>query len=305
VPAAVRGSALIDELRAAGLQGRGGAAFPSWRKFAAIGLAQDPRSRAGAPVVVANGSEGEPKSIKDATLLRASPHLVIDGLLLAGQAIGANELYLVTTAAQLPFVLRAIAERSDAGAILVREVPEAFLSGEASAVIRSLDGGPSLPRDKAMRVSASGLGGRPTLLQNVETLAQVALIARFGAEWFRRLGTESEPGTRLVTVSGDDLAPTVREVVGGMTLGGLVEAAGGTADGLQAAREAHERGACPLRRVARRGHPRSARLPPVRLARFGGGRELPRVPVGAPVRTVRQWVAQDGRGARPSRPRKS
>jgi NADH:ubiquinone oxidoreductase subunit F (NADH-binding) len=227
-------SRLIDELQASGLQGRGGAAFPAWRKLAAVDHAKDPRSLADAPVVVANGAEGEPRSAKDATLLAASPHLVIDGLLLAGRAIGAAEFHLVTTAARLPNVSRAVAERADAIAIRVHEVPEAFLSGEASAVIRAIGGGPSLPRDKAMRLSSSGLGGRPTLLHNVETLAQTALIARFGATWFRRLGTESEPGTRLVTVSGGRLAPTVREVVGGMTIASLVEAAGGTTDGLGA-----------------------------------------------------------------------
>ncbi|WP_394770950.1 NADH-ubiquinone oxidoreductase-F iron-sulfur binding region domain-containing protein [Lacisediminihabitans sp.] len=225
---------LIDELQASGLQGRGGAAFPAWRKFAAVGSGQDPRSRGGAAVVVANGAEGEPRSAKDATLLRAAPHLVIDGLLLAGRTVGARELYLVTTAASLPYVARAIAERTDAAAIRLREVTEAFLSGEASAVIRSLEGGPALPRDKTRRLSASGLGGRPTLLNNVETLAQAALIARFGAEWFRRLGTEDEPGTRLVTVSGTDLAPTVREVAGGMMIAAIVRAAGGSTDGLGA-----------------------------------------------------------------------
>lgn len=234
VPNGRPASHLIDELQASGLQGRGGAAFPAWRKFAAAGSGQDPRSRAGAAVVVANGAEGEPRSAKDATLLRAAPHLVIDGLLLAGRTIGARELYLVTTAASLPYVARAIAERTDAAAIRLREVPEAFLSGEASAVIRSLEGGPALPRDKTHRLSSSGLGGRPTLLNNVETLAQVALIARFGAEWFRRLGTEDEPGTRLVTVSGSALAPTVREVAGGMTIAGLVRAAGGSTDNLAA-----------------------------------------------------------------------
>ncbi|WEO78602.1 NADH-ubiquinone oxidoreductase-F iron-sulfur binding region domain-containing protein [Cryobacterium sp. SO2] len=194
---AVTGSAeLLETLRAAGLEGRGGAGFPAWRKLAAVPAAA--RSRA---VVIGNAAEGEPLSIKDATLLRTAPHLVIDGLLSVAAAVNAAEAYLYAPAALLPHLGRALAERSDAGGVQMRAAAESFVSGEASAVVNALAGRPAVPRDGAIRLTTSGLGKRPTLLHNIETLAQIALIVRFGATWFRSLGTATDPGTRLVTVS--------------------------------------------------------------------------------------------------------
>ena len=234
------------------------------------------RTGSGSPLVVANGAEGEPLSGKDATLIEHAPHLVIDGAVLAAATIGSGEIVLYTTARLLPSFARAVAERDDvrlderapgrrgprrpgrptrdgrraASALLVRlvEAPETFLSGEASAAVAAVEGRPALPADRVQRLAVSGAHGRPTLVQNVETLAHVALIARFGAAWWRSIGPSDDPGTRLVTVSGGDgrapaspggavpVAPAgqVFEVTGSLSLRRIVAAAGIDPDGLRA-----------------------------------------------------------------------
>ncbi|WP_125613589.1 NADH-ubiquinone oxidoreductase-F iron-sulfur binding region domain-containing protein [Specibacter cremeus] len=207
------GTVFIERLQESGLAGRGGAGFATWRKFAAHG-----RDR---PVVVANGAEGEPLSCKDATLLAHAPHLVIDGLLVAGAVLSAKRLVLYAGAGSLPALASALADRPDAGAVRLVEAPDTFLAGETSAVANVLAGGPPIPLD---RVTASRT--RPTLVQNVETLAQVALIARYGPAWFRSAGTASDPGTRLVTVSGDVPSSQVLEVAGGAAVGDVLHVAG-------------------------------------------------------------------------------
>jgi NADH:ubiquinone oxidoreductase subunit F (NADH-binding) len=235
--------AVIDELRRSGLDGRGGAGFPVWRKIASVrentvranaarpnaarpntARANTGRTQSKPPLVIGNGSEGEPLSRKDETLLRQAPHLVIDGLVLCGTLVGASELSLYVSSAGADSVRRAIAERADAAHVRVTVAPEAFVAGEATAVANALERGVSVPRDHPLHLSQSGVGGRPTLVQNVETLAQLALIARFGAEWFRSIGTHDEPGTRLITVSGDVGVPQVLEVPGGTPLRMIVEA---------------------------------------------------------------------------------
>lgn len=190
----------LSEVAQAGLTGRGGAGFPAAAKLAAV------RAHAGPAVVVGNGAEGEPASGKDRWLLGAAPHLVLDGLQLAAAATGAAEVYLYAVPepdlqARLRF---ALAERSRAGldARPVRLVAAAagFLAGQETAVLRQLAGGPARPSYAPVRIAARGLGGRPTLLHNVETLAHLALIGRYGAAWFRAAGTPDEPGTVLTTV---------------------------------------------------------------------------------------------------------
>ncbi|PXA70833.1 NADH-ubiquinone oxidoreductase-F iron-sulfur binding region domain-containing protein [Cryobacterium arcticum] len=220
LPAAPGATTLLEMLHAAGLEGRGGAGFPAWRKLAALPAGRS--SARGAdrhPVVIGNAAEGEPLSIKDATLLRTAPHLVIDGLITVAAAVTAAEVYLYAPAALLPHVGRALTERSDAAAVTLRAAAESFLSGEASAVVNALAGRPALPRDLSVRLTTTGLSKRPTLLHNIETLAQIALIVRFGADWFRSLGTVESPGTRLVTVSrglpAADVAAGVSGVSGG------------------------------------------------------------------------------------------
>jgi NADH:ubiquinone oxidoreductase subunit F (NADH-binding) len=225
---------LLTTLDAVALAGRGGAGFPTARKWAAVAAG------AGAKVVIANGSEGEPASRKDRALLALNPHLVLDGLQLAAEAVGADVLYLFlppdprTNAA----VDRALAERSAHGTdrrpVLLVVAGDRYIAGEESAVVAALNGQPALPRVRTTRVFESGVRGRPTLVQNVETLAHVALIARHGAEWYRGIGTAEEPGTLLLTVSGWVSAPGVIEVTAGVGLTAAIDAAGGAIDGTQA-----------------------------------------------------------------------
>jgi NADH:ubiquinone oxidoreductase subunit F (NADH-binding) len=214
---------LLAEIEASGLTGRGGAAFPTAAKLRAV-------ARARSPLVVANGTEGEPASAKDKVLLAADPHLVIDGAVVAARLVGAEEIFLAAGRADRRGLLaleRAAAERSDGIALHVVAVPERFVAGQETALVNWLNGGQAKPT--VDRVFERGVDGRPTLVQNVETLANIALIARHDAEWFRRAGTADEPGTALVTVLGAvrtsgvgeiELGTTLREVLtrfGGMT----------------------------------------------------------------------------------------
>ncbi|MGT2463949.1 NADH-ubiquinone oxidoreductase-F iron-sulfur binding region domain-containing protein [Sinomonas atrocyanea] len=210
--------ALLTELEASGLAGRGGAGFPAWRKLSSISGRR--------PVVIANGAEGEPVSRKDAALLRRAPHLVLDGLLDAGEALGASQLFVYAPADALAAVAEAVAERRDARRVRLVEAPRTFISGEATAVVSALEGGPALPRDTTVRLSTSGYRGQPTLLHNIETLAHLALVARYGSAWFRSTGTREDPGTRLVSLAGDVPADAVLEVPGGATVREILQAGG-------------------------------------------------------------------------------
>lgn len=218
VPSTTR-DGLIPELERSGLDGRGGAAFPTWRKLAAIDPAR------GRPVVIGNGAEGEPLSIKDATLLTLAPHLVLDGLLLLADLIGARETYLYTGAAHLAALRAALTKRGEADAVTVRAAPDTFISGEASAVVNAIKTGRAVPTDRVTRLTETGLRGRPTLVYNVETLAQIALIARWGADWFRQLGSADEPGTRLLSITGHGHTRVI-EAAGGIRLDHALAAAG-------------------------------------------------------------------------------
>jgi NADH:ubiquinone oxidoreductase subunit F (NADH-binding) len=216
---------LISELDASGLSGRGGAGFPTGRKIAAV--------TGHKPVVIGNGAEGEPLSAKDAMLLMRAPHLVLDGLNLAARAVEADKVYLYLPENAVPAVTCALEERAAAGLadfdIAMIEAPATFVAGEESAAVRLIEGGPALPRDRRTVMAKSGVRGRPTLINNVETLAHVAFIARFGAESFRSVGAQDDPGTMLVTIS---TAPQgdmrVIEVPTGTSLTGLLEADGVT-----------------------------------------------------------------------------
>ncbi|MBU3750343.1 MAG: NADH-quinone oxidoreductase subunit F [Mycobacterium sp.] len=208
---------LISLITRAGLSGRGGAGFPTGRKMAAITGKR--------PVVVGNGAEGEPLSRKDATLLRRAPHLVLDGLDAAARAVGADAVHLYVPAEVAAVVAEALAERRAAGLrtrrVAVVEAPDRFVAGEESAVIRRIEGGPALPRDRTAVSAVAGVRGRPTLVNNVETLAHIALISRFGSDWFRSVGDPDDPGTMLVTLSGV-LDPVVVEVPTGVLITDLL-----------------------------------------------------------------------------------
>ncbi|WP_285320502.1 NADH-ubiquinone oxidoreductase-F iron-sulfur binding region domain-containing protein [Pseudarthrobacter sp. lyk4-40-TYG-27] len=218
---------LLDALAASGLTGRGGAAFETWRKVTATAESGRKGLFAARPVVIANGAEGEPLSFKDRTLLSHAPHLVIDGLLTLAAALGGAGTYVYAPAAGLPRVRQALAGRPGTKRVRVVEAPETFISGESSAVVNMIATGNAVPVDQRRRLSESGLNGRPTLVVNVETLAQVALIARYGAQWFRQAGTATDPGTRLVSVSGPaPVRDVVLEVPGGVELSAVLKEAG-------------------------------------------------------------------------------
>ncbi len=225
---------LLHELERSGLTGRGGAGFAAWRKLAATATASGERTFGGSATVIANGAEGEPRSWKDAVLLTNAPHLVIDGLLAAGAALGTSRLYVYASEKGLDSVRAAVAERRDARGITLMAAPDTFISGEASAAVNSIENDDARPRDHIRRLSESGLRKRPTLVHNVETLAHVGLIARHGADWFRSVGATRDPGTRLVTVSGDVGREGVLEIAGGMPLADILAAAGVDRNGVSA-----------------------------------------------------------------------
>jgi NADH:ubiquinone oxidoreductase subunit F (NADH-binding) len=174
---------LLESMAAVALSGRGGAHFPvavKWRAVLAAG---------GGGTVVANAAEGEPASAKDGVLLRARPHLVLDGLATAAEALGATDVvvWLHGGASDTQGVLsRALADRRAARLpeppMRVVRAPDSYLSGEGNAVVRALSGGPALPGFSLLPAATVGVHGRPTLVQNVETLARIAVLSRTGAE---------------------------------------------------------------------------------------------------------------------------
>lgn len=217
--------AMIEEVRLAGLTGRGGAAFPAARKLAAVAAA------GGRPVVVANGTEGEPASAKDKVLAATEPHLVLDGVVIAAAMVGARQAFIVVDPAVATVMEIAVAEREAAGLDQVRlqvlRAAEGFVAGEASAVVSWIERGVAAPRGVPPRLAERGLHGQPTLVHNIETLAHLALIARYGARWFRSAGTEAEPGTMLVTLAGAVRTEGVREVEIGRPVRDVLALAGG------------------------------------------------------------------------------
>jgi NADH:ubiquinone oxidoreductase subunit F (NADH-binding) len=221
---------LIDMVERAGLTGHGGAGFPTARKLRAVAG----RRR---PVVVVNAAEGEPASGKDALLLRIRPHLVLDGAVLAADAVGAREI-IVALHTGPSSAQAAVNERLAAGldpvAITVVHMPKEYVASEESALVRFLSGAPALPTFRPPRPFERGVNGRSTLVQNAETLAHLALIARHGDQWFRSVGTPDAPGSLLVTVSGAVQRPGVYELAFGMPLSAAFEAAGGLTEPIQA-----------------------------------------------------------------------
>ncbi len=214
---------LAAAIESAGLAGRGGAGFPSARKLRGV-------AARGRGVVVGNGAEGEPLSDKDRRLLLAAPHLVLDGLLLAAAAVRAREAYLVTARSDVARHLREqVALRRDRVRIQVVEVADRFVAGEESALVNALNGRAGVPSDRSVRVYERGVRRRPTLVHNVETLAHMALLARYGPAWFRSVGTADEAGTFLATVTGAVGSPGVLEVPFGAPLDRLLEQVGGPA----------------------------------------------------------------------------
>lgn len=243
--------ATIEEITAAGLRGRGGAGFPTGRKWAGV------RSAAGTHrYVVANGAEGEPSSFKDRALLRANPYQVVEGVAVAAATIGARAAYIALKASfgpELAAVRRAVDEMQTAGLagevpITVVEGPDEYLFGEEKALLEVIEGKPPMPRllppyEHGLFATGSQMGwesvprqpghgpepdeANPTLVNNVETFANIGPILVRGPEWFRGSGTAATPGHAVATVVGDVARPGVGEIELGMPLSQLIEGVGG------------------------------------------------------------------------------
>jgi NADH:ubiquinone oxidoreductase subunit F (NADH-binding) len=239
--------ATIEEIEAAGLRGRGGAGFPTGRKWSTI------RASAGRrPAVVCNAAEGEPGTAKDRALMRANPYQLVEGLIVAAFAIGAQEAYVALKATfveEIDAVLRATTEMQQAGicrdcTITIVRGPSDYLYGEESAMLEVIEGKDALPRVLPPYLhglfattpqegweagpGAVSIGDpNPTLVNNVETLSNVPHILARGATWFRGFGTVDSPGTIVTTVSGDVQQPGVAEVELGTPLRTVIDDVGG------------------------------------------------------------------------------
>jgi NADH:ubiquinone oxidoreductase subunit F (NADH-binding) len=226
-----RSAPLLAGLAQAGLRGRGGGAFPLAAKLEAVLRAK------GRPVVVVNGTEGEPMSVKDRMLMEALPHLVLDGASCVADVLDTQDIVIALDESMgeaHATVRRALRERAQtgrrAGQARIVSVPAGYVTGHETAVVNFINRGMARPMTQPPRISERGIGRRPTLMSNAETLAHVALIARHGAEWFRQLGPADEPGSALVTLSGAVRAPGVYEIEYGSRLDALVRAAGGVSE---------------------------------------------------------------------------
>jgi NADH:ubiquinone oxidoreductase subunit F (NADH-binding) len=228
----VASAELIEAAERSGLRGRGGADFPTAVKLRSVA------SRRRGTVLVVNGSETEPASAKDRLLLSRLPHMVLDGAVLAAKAIGTREI-VIKVSDGAPEVVRALegaasVRGEDDVAIELAIGPQGYVTGEETAVIHFLNRGVAKPTFVPPRPFERGYRGRPTLVQNPETLAQLALIARFGSDWFRELGSAADPGSALVTISGAVAAPGVYELAFGTPMTDLLAAAGGAVQPLRA-----------------------------------------------------------------------
>lgn len=230
--------ALLEQVRAAGLVGRGGAAFPMAVKMTAV---RDAKHRGRDTVVVANGEEGEPASVKDRWLLRMRPHLVLDGLRLAARIVGAAHAHVyISDQGSARSVEAALAEAGgpaglDGLTVSVRTVEPGYVAGEESAAVRAINGGPAKPTDKPPRVFEEGVGGLPTLVSNVETLANLPYIHRSGAAEYRSVGTDSSPGTFLATVTGGGRPTALYELPFGTPVADLLVTHGIPVDSVRGA----------------------------------------------------------------------
>lgn len=220
---------LRQEVEASGLRGRGGAAFPTIRKWQ---LAAD--AAGDEKYVVANGGEHEPGSNKDRFLVERHPHAVVEGLVLAGLATGATKgyLYLIEDmAGPIASAEMAVREADQAGLlpfpIEIHRGPTTYVAGEETAALNSIEGEPAKPRKKPPFPGEAGLFGKPTTVNNTETLAHVAWIARNSGAEFAAIGTEESKGTLLFTLSDQVEKPGVYELPFGATYRELIEGCGG------------------------------------------------------------------------------
>ncbi|HSS92667.1 MAG TPA: NADH-ubiquinone oxidoreductase-F iron-sulfur binding region domain-containing protein [Candidatus Dormibacteraeota bacterium] len=224
------GKPLIEALAHSGLTGRGGASFPVGHKWKAVAAV----SR-GSAVVIANGAEGEPQSYKDRLLMATRPHLILDGAFLAARSLHAGQVVVyVGEEHQVAWAAmsRALSERPDAEKRTARMAgaPHRYVAGESSAAVHLVDAGVATPTTTPPHPRERGVAGAPTLVQNVETLAHIALIARYGAEWYRSAGRRGAAGTVMITIAGGVKTPGVLEVEAGTTVEEAVAMAGGVTE---------------------------------------------------------------------------
>ena len=229
--------AVVDVLAQSGLRGRGGAGFPTGTKWRSL------ISASGEHFVICNAAEGEPATFKDRFLLRRSPYAVLEGIVIAAETVGARRAFIGLKqqfTLETETVARAIDEMEAAGMLGSLELrivtgPDRYLFGEETGLIGVIDGRGPFPREVRPFMQgpfANSSTPNPTLVNNVETLANVPAIVAQGAEWFRSVGTKSSPGTMLFTVAGDVAREGVFELPLGTPLRELIEGpAGGVRDG--------------------------------------------------------------------------
>lgn len=232
-------SSVIGIIRDSGLRGMGGAGFPTWKKWQPVAEQAKDLDK----YILCNGNEDEPGTFKDRRLLKESPHQVIEGALIAAVALNANHVYLYVNPHQpeaLLAVEQAITQWRDCQlfadvvahqqrAIELKVVKSSglYIGGEETAIISTVEGGFPFPREKPPYPAQSGVYGKPTLINNVETLASVTHIIKNGAQWYQELGLRNAVGSKLYSLSGDVLRPGLYELPMGITLRELVFNYGG------------------------------------------------------------------------------
>ena len=247
---------LIDLVRVAGLRGRGGAGFPTWRKWQACREAEGARR-----YLICNADEGDPGAFMNRSLIEGDPHAVLEGMLIAAYAIGAEQGF-VYIRAEYPLAIRrlrtAIAAMRRLGLLgedilgsgfsfdlAVKEGAGAFVCGEETALIASLEGRRGMPRTRPPFPAESGLWGMPTIIDNVETLATLPVIVNGGAEQYATLGTETSRGTKTFSLVGKVRRTGLIEVPFGTTLRRVIEdIGGGVAKGFKAVQTGGPSGGC-------------------------------------------------------------
>ena len=231
---------VVATVKESGMKGRGGAGFPTGLKWQ---LAAEAAAPDGARYVVCNADEGEPGTFKDRVLLAELPDLVFEGMTIGGYAIGSHEgiCYLRGEYVYLLADLEACLERRRAAGLLGPDVlgsgfafdisihlgSGAYVCGEETALIESLEGRRGEPRNRPPFPVVSGFRGAPTVVNNVETFAWAAAILARGADWFAHIGTDRSTGPKLLSVSGDVQRPGVYEFPLGVSIAEVIEAAGG------------------------------------------------------------------------------
>ncbi|MGZ5395107.1 MAG: NADH-ubiquinone oxidoreductase-F iron-sulfur binding region domain-containing protein, partial [Mycobacterium sp.] len=227
--------ALLEQVDLSGLLGRGGGAFPLGTKLRTV---RDAGRRGVQTVIVANGEEGEPASVKDRWLLRNRPHLVLDGLRLAAAIVNASRAYVYVSDQQSAIAVNSALSELDSqvfGAtdITVLTVEPGYVAGEETAAVRRINGGPAKPTDKPPRPFEEGVSGLPTTISNVETLAHLPHIHRHGSQSFRALGTPMSPGTFLATITGGGRPAALYEIPHGAAFSDLLTLHGVTVDSVR------------------------------------------------------------------------